>query len=58
MNEAGEMAQQLRALSTLPEVLSSIFRNHMVGSKPFVNHIKYVNHMQIISKSDALFWYK
>jgi hypothetical protein len=26
---AGEMAQQLRALAALPEVLSSIPRNHM-----------------------------
>jgi hypothetical protein len=29
--EAGEMAQQLRALTALPEVLSSIPINHMVG---------------------------
>ena len=28
---AGEMAQQLRALTTLPEVLSSIPSNHMVA---------------------------
>jgi hypothetical protein len=28
---AGEMAQQLRALTALPEVLSSIPRNHMVA---------------------------
>jgi hypothetical protein len=27
---AGEMAQQLRALTALPEVLSSIPSNHMV----------------------------
>jgi hypothetical protein len=27
---AGEMAQQLRTLTTLPEVLSSIPSNHMV----------------------------
>jgi hypothetical protein len=29
---AGEMAQQLRALTALPEVLSSIPSNHMMGS--------------------------
>jgi hypothetical protein len=29
--EAGEMAQQLRALTALPEVLSSIPSNHMVA---------------------------
>jgi hypothetical protein len=28
---AGEMAQQLRALTALPEVLSSIPNNHMVA---------------------------
>jgi hypothetical protein len=28
---AGEMAQQLRALTALPEVLSSISSNHMVA---------------------------
>jgi hypothetical protein len=28
---AGDMAQQLRALTALPEVLSSIPRNHMVA---------------------------
>jgi hypothetical protein len=28
---AGEMAQQLRALTALPEVLSSIPSNHMVA---------------------------
>jgi len=28
---AGEMAQQLRALTVLPEVLSSILSNHMVA---------------------------
>jgi hypothetical protein len=28
---AGEMAQRLRALTALPEVLSSIPRNHMVA---------------------------
>ena len=28
---AGEMAQQFRALTTLPEVLSSIPKNHMVA---------------------------
>ena len=30
-NGAGEMAQQLRALTALPEVLSSIPSNHMVA---------------------------
>jgi hypothetical protein len=29
--EAGEMAQRLRALTALPEVLSSILSNHMVA---------------------------
>jgi hypothetical protein len=29
--EAGEMAQCLRALTVLPDVLSSILRNHMVA---------------------------
>jgi hypothetical protein len=29
---AGEMAQRLRALTALPEVLSSNLSNHMVGS--------------------------
>jgi hypothetical protein len=28
---AGEMAQRLRALTALPEVLSSILTNHMVA---------------------------
>jgi len=32
---AGEMAQQLRALAALPEVLSSIYSNHMMG----LNHV-------------------
>jgi hypothetical protein len=32
---AGEMAQQLRALASLPEVLSSIPSNHMVAG----NHL-------------------
>ena len=32
---AGEMAQQLRALTTLPEILSSIPSNHMVTN----NHL-------------------
>jgi hypothetical protein len=41
---AGEMAQQLRALTVLPEVLSSIPSNHMVVSRPSV------------MRSDALFW--
>jgi hypothetical protein len=27
----GEMAQRLRALTDLPEILSSIFNNHMVA---------------------------
>jgi hypothetical protein len=31
MSGAGEMAQWLRALAALPEVLSSIPRNHMVA---------------------------
>jgi hypothetical protein len=30
-SEAGEMAQRLRALTALPEVLSSIPSNHMVA---------------------------
>ena len=30
-NRAGEMAQRLRALTALPEVLSSIPSNHMVA---------------------------
>jgi hypothetical protein len=34
---AGEMAQQLRAPSALPEVLSSIPSNHMVD----FNHLQY-----------------
>jgi hypothetical protein len=38
---AGEMAQGLRALMALPEVLSSIPSNHM----------------RCIIESDALFWY-
>jgi hypothetical protein len=41
---AGEMAQQLRALTALPEVLSSIPSNHMMA----YNHLKW--------GSDALFW--
>jgi hypothetical protein len=40
-NGAGEMAQQLRALTSLPEVLSSIPSNHMVAH----------NHLY------ALFWW-
>ena len=31
LGRAGEMAQQLRALTALPEVLSSIPSNHMVA---------------------------
>jgi hypothetical protein len=31
---AGEMAQQLRALAALPEILSSIPSNHMVDLMP------------------------
>jgi hypothetical protein len=31
MSQAGEMAQQLRALTALPKVLSSIPSNHMVA---------------------------
>jgi hypothetical protein len=31
IGEAGEMAQRLRALTALPEVLSSIPSNHMVA---------------------------
>jgi hypothetical protein len=31
IKRAGEMAQQLRALTALPEVLSSIPSNHMVA---------------------------
>jgi hypothetical protein len=42
---AGEMAQQLRALAALPEVLSSIPSNHMVAH----------NHLSVMG-SDALFW--
>jgi hypothetical protein len=34
---AGEMAQQLRALAALPEVLSSISSNHMVAH----NHLSW-----------------
>jgi hypothetical protein len=30
-NQAGEMAQRLRELTALPEVLSSIPNNHMVA---------------------------
>jgi hypothetical protein len=30
------MAKQLRALAALPEVLSSIPSNHMVGLQPFI----------------------
>jgi hypothetical protein len=33
---AGEMAQRLRALTTLLEVLSSISSNHMVAQQPSV----------------------
>ena len=40
---AGEMAQQLRALTVLPEVLSSIPSKHMVAH----------NHLM---GSHALFW--
>ena len=42
---AGEMAQQLRALATLPEVRSSIPSNHLVAC----------DHLQ--KGSDALFWH-
>jgi hypothetical protein len=45
---AGEMAQRLRALTALPEVLSSIPSNHMVAH----NHGS-----DGITGSDALFWY-
>ena len=38
------MAQWLRALTVLPEVLSSIPSNHMVAQQPSV------------TRSDALFW--
>jgi hypothetical protein len=31
LRRAGEMAQQLRALTVLPEVLNSIPSNHMVA---------------------------
>jgi hypothetical protein len=41
---AGEMAQRLRALTALPEVLSSNPSNHMVA------------HNHLIMRSDALFW--
>jgi hypothetical protein len=41
---AREMAQRLRALTALPEVLSSIPSNYMVAHKPSV------------MRSDALFW--
>jgi hypothetical protein len=41
---AGEMAQQLRALTALPKVLSSIPSSHNSGSQPSVKI------------SDALFW--
>jgi hypothetical protein len=34
-NRAGEMAQQIRALTALPEVLSSILSNYMVAD----NHL-------------------
>jgi hypothetical protein len=40
----GEMAQRLRAMTALPEILNSVTRNHD-GSQPSV------------MKSDALFWY-
>ena len=39
----GEMAQKLRALAALPEVLSSIFSNHMVAH----NYLR---------RSGAVFW--
>jgi hypothetical protein len=42
---AGEMAQQLRALTVLPKVLSSNPSNYIGGSQP------------PIMRSDALFWY-
>jgi hypothetical protein len=41
---AGEMAQWLRALTALPEVLSLIPSNHMVA------------HKKSVMRSDALFW--
>jgi hypothetical protein len=44
-NEAGEMAQQLRVLVALPEVLSSIPSNYMVVRD------------HLIKESDALFWH-
>jgi hypothetical protein len=31
MNGAGKMAQRVRALTALPEILSSILSNHMVA---------------------------
>jgi hypothetical protein len=43
-NRAGEVAQRLRALTALPEVLSLIPSNHMVADNPSV------------MRSDALFW--
>jgi hypothetical protein len=45
VRENGEMAQRLRALATLPEVLSSIPSNHMVALQPST------------MGSDALFWH-
>ena len=41
---AGEMAQQLRALTVLPEILSSIPSNHICSQPPLM-------------RSDDLFWY-
>jgi hypothetical protein len=41
---AGELAQQLRALTALPEFLSSIPSNHIPCSQPS------------LMRSDALFW--
>jgi hypothetical protein len=41
---AGEMAQRLRALTALPEVLSSNPSNYMVA------------HNHLIMRSDALLW--
>jgi hypothetical protein len=43
--EAEEMAQRLRALTALPEVLSSIPSNHMVASD------------HLLKGSHVLFWY-
>jgi hypothetical protein len=44
----GEMAQELRALTALPEVLSSIPSNHMVAH----NHIMYWDLMPFSGVSD------